>query len=74
MVCGYLPAQRQVVASSGDVVTGGNRGKGLIMGFAYAKEWVPNSLAGTVSGVYNMGVMMAAMILHSEVGLKKQCR
>ncbi len=40
----------------------------MIIGFAYAKESVPLSLAGTVSGVVNMGVMMGPMILQPVVG------
>ncbi len=40
----------------------------IIIGFAYAKESVPSNLAGTVSGVVNMGVMMGPMILQPLVG------
>jgi len=40
----------------------------MIIGFAYAKESVPLDLAGTVSGVVNMGVMMGPMILQPVVG------
>lgn len=40
----------------------------MIIGFAYAKESVPLNLAGTVSGVVNMGVMMGPMILQPAVG------
>ncbi len=40
----------------------------MIIGFAYAKESVPLNLAGTVSGVVNMGVMMGPMILQPVVG------
>jgi sugar phosphate permease len=40
----------------------------MIIGFAYAKESVPLNLAGTVSGVVNMGVMMGPMILQPTVG------
>jgi MFS family permease len=40
----------------------------MIIGFAYAKESVPLNLAGTVSGVMNMGVMMGPMILQPTVG------
>ena len=40
----------------------------MIIGFAYAKESVPGRLAGTVSGVVNMGVMMGPMILQPAVG------
>lgn len=40
----------------------------MIIGFAYAKESVPGQLAGTVSGVVNMGVMMGPMLLQPAVG------
>jgi MFS family permease len=40
----------------------------MIIGFAYAKESVPLNLAGTISGVVNMGVMMGPMILQPAVG------
>jgi MFS family permease len=40
----------------------------MIISFAYAKESVPTNLAGTVSGVVNMGVMMGPMILQPAVG------
>jgi MFS family permease len=41
----------------------------MIIGFAFAKESVPPALAGTVSGVCNMGVMMGPMILQPAMGL-----
>jgi len=40
----------------------------MIISFAFAKESVPMNLAGTVSGVVNMGVMMGPMILQPAVG------
>ncbi len=40
----------------------------MIINFAFAKESVPLELAGTVSGVVNMGVMMGPMILQPAVG------
>jgi MFS family permease len=40
----------------------------MIIGFAYAKESVPLDLAGTVSGMVNMGVMMGPMTLQPVVG------
>ncbi len=40
----------------------------MIIGFAFAKESVPVNLAGTVSGVVNMGVMMGPMVLQPAVG------
>jgi nitrate/nitrite transporter NarK len=42
---------------------------GMIIGFAFAKESVPPYLAGTSSGIYNMGVMLGPMILQPAVGL-----
>lgn len=41
---------------------------GIIIGFAYVKESVPSHLAGTASGVCNMGVMFGPMILQPAVG------
>ncbi len=40
----------------------------MIISFAFVKESVPTALAGTVSGVINMGVMMGPMILQPVVG------
>jgi MFS family permease len=40
----------------------------MILSFAFAKESVPSHLAGTVSGVINMGVMMGPMFLQPAVG------
>lgn len=40
----------------------------MIISFAFVKESVPPHLAGTVSGVINMGVMMGPMILQPAVG------
>ncbi len=40
----------------------------MILGFAFAKESVPISLAGTVSGVVNSGVMSGPMLLQPAVG------
>ena len=41
---------------------------GMILGFTQAKESVPMSLAGTVSGVVNMGVMCGPMLLQPLIG------
>ncbi len=41
----------------------------MIIGFAFVKESVPSGLAGTVSGVCNMGVMIGPMILQPLLGL-----
>ena len=40
----------------------------MIISFAFVKESVPVHLAGTVSGVINMGVMMGPMVLQPAVG------
>ncbi len=40
----------------------------MIIGFAFAKESVPQRLTGTASGVINTGVMMGGMILQPAVG------
>jgi MFS family permease len=41
----------------------------MIVSFAFAKESLPPHLAGTVSGVVNMGVMLGPMLLQPGVGL-----
>ena len=41
----------------------------MIIGFAFFKESVPPFLAGTASGLCNMGVMLGPMILQPAVGL-----
>jgi len=41
----------------------------MIIGFVYAKESVPPSLAGTVSGFCNMGVMSGPMLLQPAMGV-----
>ena len=41
----------------------------FILSFAFAKESVPAHLAGTVSGVSNMGVIVGPMLLQPLVGL-----
>jgi len=40
----------------------------MIISFAFAKESVPLRLAGTVSGITNMGVMMGPTLLQPAVG------
>lgn len=40
----------------------------MIIGFAFARESVPVRLAGTLSGLVNMGVMMGPMLLQPAVG------
>ena len=40
----------------------------FILNFAYAKESVPARLAGTVSGIANMGVMMGGLVMQPLAG------
>jgi len=40
----------------------------MIISFAYAKESVPSHLAGTISGVVNMGTMTGPMLLQPAIG------
>ncbi len=40
----------------------------FILNFAFAKESVPARLAGTVSGIANMGVMMGGLVMQPLVG------
>ena len=40
----------------------------MVISFAFVKESVPIHLAGTVSGVINMGTMMGPMVLQPAVG------
>ncbi|MDW7709763.1 MAG: MFS transporter [Deferrisomatales bacterium] len=53
---------------TGALLVAGLASGGMIIGFAFAKESVPSPLAGTVSGVVNMGVMTGPMILQPAVG------
>ena len=41
----------------------------MVIGFAYAKESVPGHLAGTATGVANMGSMTGAMLLQPLIGV-----
>jgi MFS family permease len=41
----------------------------MVVGFAYAKESVPARLAGTATGVANMGSMTGAMLLQPLIGI-----
>jgi MFS family permease len=40
----------------------------IMIGFAFAKESTPTALAGTTSGVINMGNMLGGMIMQPAVG------
>ncbi len=40
----------------------------IMIGFAFAKESTPVALAGTTSGVINMGNMLGGMIMQPAVG------
>jgi len=59
---------------AGLLVAAGFGSGGMIIGFAFAKESVPPHLAGTVSGVINMGVMSGPMVLQPAVGWVLDCR
>lgn len=50
------------------LVATGFAGAGFIIVFAYAKESVPPALAGTASGIVNMGVMTGAMVMQPVIG------
>ena len=52
----------------GSLLCAGFFSGGMILGFTQAKESVPIALAGTVSGVVNMGVMFGPMLLQPLVG------
>ncbi|MEE4608771.1 MAG: MFS transporter [Desulfobacteraceae bacterium] len=63
----YLPDLPLPVVGGLLVATGCSTGA-MIVSFAFAKESVPTDLAGTVSGLVNMGVMLGPMILQPLVG------
>lgn len=63
----YLPNLPLPVVAGLLVVTGCASGA-MIVSFAFAKESVPTDLAGTVSGLVNMGVMLGPMVLQPLVG------
>ena len=50
------------------VILVGLAGGSVTIGFAFVKESVPSRFAGTVSGVYNMGSILGAMILQPAIG------
>ena len=49
-------------------------GGGFILTFAFARESVPARLAGSVSGMANMGVMLGGMFMQPLVGLMLDSR
>ncbi|MBU2648399.1 MFS transporter [bacterium] len=51
------------------LITAGFASGCMIIGFAFGKESVPARLAGTVSGVVNMGVMTGPMLQQPFIGL-----
>jgi MFS family permease len=63
----YIPAHPLWLLIVLMIITGMASG-GMIIGFAFAKESVPVSAAGAVSGVVNMGVMMGPMLLQPAMG------
>ncbi len=62
------PAMPKILLITALIIAGVSSGC-MIIGFAYAKESIPPHLAGTVSGVVNMGVMTGPMVLQPGVGL-----
>jgi sugar phosphate permease len=50
------------------LVMTGAASSAVMVGFAYAKESAPASLAGSTSGVINMGNMLGGMIMQPAVG------
>lgn len=62
----YLPWSRFMIAVLLAVL--GLVAGAFILTFAYAKESVPARLAGTVSGIANMGVMVGGMTMQPIVG------
>lgn len=63
----FVPALPYVALVSLLIVTG-FIGAGFIIVFAYAKESVPPALAGTASGIVNMGVMTGGMVMQPIIG------
>ena len=64
----YIPGLPLWIVVAILIIVGFGAG-GMIIGFAFAKESVPSHLAGTVSGVCNMGVMMGPMIMQPLMGM-----
>lgn len=50
------------------LITAGFFSGNMIIGFAFARESAPTRLAGTASGLVNMGVMIGPMLLQPAVG------
>lgn len=63
----FIPALPYAVLVALLIVTG-FVGAGFIIVFAYAKESVPPALAGTASGIVNMGVMTGGMVMQPVIG------
>ncbi len=63
----YVPNHPMWLLIALSIVVGLASG-GIIVGFAFVKESVPVELAGTVSGVCNMGVMTGPMLLQPAMG------
>jgi nitrate/nitrite transporter NarK len=63
----YLP-ELPVWAFTAILAVVGFASGSMVIGFAFVKESVPPFLAGTVSGVCNMGVMLGPMILQPLIG------
>ncbi len=64
----FLPVMHISMFLAVLMITGFSSGC-MVVSFAFAKESIPTRLAGTVSGMINMGVMMGPMLLQPAVGL-----
>lgn len=64
----FLPMPGHALLITVLMITGFSSGS-MVVSFAFAKESIPIRLAGTVSGIINMGVMSGPMILQPAVGL-----
>ena len=62
-----IPGLPLPILTTALILAGAGSGS-MIIGFAYGKESVPMHLAGTVSGMINMGVMVGPMALQPLVG------
>jgi sugar phosphate permease len=63
----FVPALPRTLLWGVLIATGFLSGS-MIVGFAYAKESVTPALGGTVSGLYNMGVMLGPMLMQPVAG------
>jgi MFS family permease len=64
----FLVPGLPLAALMGLLVAAGVASSVVMIGFAYAKESAPVALAGSTSGVINMGNMLGGMIMQPAVG------